>query len=395
MLFHNFLFYYYIILNLLICFGTRPEAIKLAPVIHGLKRYDINSKICVTAQHREMLDQVLEFFEITPDYDLDLMKAGQTLNGLSSTIFKEMDKVFDDWLGLRQAQSGLRQAQSDIVLVHGDTTTASIIAQAAFHRQIKVGHVEAGLRTYNKSAPYPEEINRQLIGRIADFHFAPTKKAASNLIKEQIPERQILMTGNTVVDALNWTAQKLTESSLTQEVVDLEAMLNPKKKLILVTGHRRENFGRGLEELGEALLELSSNPGVEVLYPVHLNPNVKEPIQQILGGKQNIRLVDPVSYPAMIWLLQRAAVIISDSGGIQEEAPAFGKPVLVSRQFSERMEGVEAGFSILTGTDKKKIVAETNRLLQNPPDLTNKPNPYGDGKAAERIVGFLRDYLSG
>ena len=351
----------------------------MAPIIRALQRHEFDFKICVTAQHREMLDQVLRFFEITPDYDLDLMQGGQTLNSLSSAIFREIDEVFN-------------REQPKLVLVHGDTTTASIIAQAAFHRQIKIGHVEAGLRTYNKSAPYPEEINRQLIGRIADFHFAPTEKAHSNLLNEKVPKGQVLMTGNTVVDALNWAAQKLSGRPWIKEVVELDSMLNPVKKLILVTGHRRENFGRGLEELGEALLKLSSNPKVEILYALHLNPKVKAPIQQILGGKQNIHLVDPVSYPAMIWLMQRAAVIISDSGGIQEEAPAFGKPVLVTREFSERMEGVEAGFSILTGTDKMKIVSETNRLLQDPLDLANQLNPYGDGKAAERIVEFLETW---
>ncbi|MDT0686847.1 non-hydrolyzing UDP-N-acetylglucosamine 2-epimerase [Autumnicola psychrophila] len=428
----------------LFCFGTRPEAIKMAPVIHELKKQKIIFKVCVTAQHREMLDQVLDFFEITPDYDLDLMKAGQTLNGLSSSIFSGIDEVFDDWLGLRQAQSdrdglrrfdklhfdrlsgaegnglrqaqsglrqaqsglrqaqsglrqaqsdkqGLRRAQSDMVLVHGDTTTASMIAQAAFHRQIKVGHVEAGLRTYNKTSPFPEEINRQLISRIADVHFTPTERANTNLLKEGIPAEQIILTGNTVVDALHWAAERLSGKELAQEIIELKTLLNNEKKLILVTGHRRENFGEGLEEIGEALLELSSYPDVEIIYPVHLNPNVKHPVQKMLGNKPDIHLVSPVAYPTMLWLMQRAEVIISDSGGIQEEAPAFGKPVLVTREFSERMEGVEAGFSVLVGTNRSKIVEQTTRLLNNPPDLKKKPNPYGDGKAAERIVGFLKD----
>ncbi|MDT0648859.1 non-hydrolyzing UDP-N-acetylglucosamine 2-epimerase [Autumnicola edwardsiae] len=381
----------------LLCFGTRPEAIKMAPVIRELKKQKIAFKVCVTAQHREMLDQVLDFFEITPDYDLDLMKAGQTLNGLSASIFIGMDEVLDDWLGLRRFDrlsetdgNGLRQAHShNIVLVHGDTTTACMIAQAAFHRQIKVGHVEAGLRTYNKTSPFPEEINRQLISRIADVHFTPTKKASANLLKEQISKDQIVLTGNTVIDALHWAAGKLAGKSLSQEIIELEALLSIEKKLILVTGHRRENFGGGLEEVGEALLELSLNDDVEIIYPVHLNPKVKEPVNHLLGDKKNIHLISPVAYPTMLWLMQRAEVIISDSGGIQEEAPAFGKPVLVTREYSERMEGVEAGFSVLVGTNKQKIIEETIRLLQNPPDLNKKPNPYGDGKAAERIVEFL------
>jgi UDP-N-acetylglucosamine 2-epimerase (non-hydrolysing) len=384
----------------LLCFGTRPEAIKMAPVIHELKKQKIAFKVCVTAQHREMLDQVLEFFEITPDYDLNLMKAGQALNGLSASIFSGMDEVLDDWLGLRRFDrlsetdgNGLRQAQSDVelVLVHGDTTTASMIAQAAFHRQIKVGHVEAGLRTYNKNSPFPEEINRQLISRIADVHFTPTERANTNLLKEGIPAEQIILTGNTVVDALHWAAERLSGKELAQEIIELKTLLNNEKKLILVTGHRRENFGEGLEEIGEALLELSLNEDVEIFYPVHLNPNIKDPVQKMLGNKPNIHLVSPVAYPTMLWLMQRAEVIISDSGGIQEEAPTFGKPVLVTREYSERMEGVEVGFSVLVGTNKQKIVEETTRLLQNPPDLNKKPNPYGDGKAAERIVGFLKD----
>ena len=365
-------------MKLLLCFGTRPEAIKMAPVIHELKKQKISYKVCVTAQHREMLDQVLEFFEIQPDYDLDLMKAGQSLNGLSANIFSAIDKVIEE-------------AQPDVVLVHGDTTTASMIAQAAFHRQIKVGHVEAGLRTYNKSSPFPEEINRQLISRIADFHFAPTAKANSNLLNEQIPKKQIALTGNTVVDALHWAAQKLSGKALTKEIKEIQSLLDTQKQLVLVTGHRRENFGKGLEEIAEALLELSSKPHVEIVFPMHLNPNVKGPVHRILADKLNIHLILPVSYPTMLWLMQRAAVIISDSGGIQEEAPAFGKPVLVTREFSERMEGVEVGFSVLVGTDKNRIIEETNCLLENPPNLSEKENPYGDGKSAERIVGFLKE----
>ena len=292
--------------NILLCFGTRPEAIKMAPVIHELKKQKLPFKICVTAQHREMLDQVLEFFDIQPDYDLDLMEAGQSLNGISANIFSAIDKVFE-------------KAQPEVVLVHGDTTTASMIAQAAFHRQIRVGHVEAGLRTYNKTSPFPEEINRQLISRIADVHFAPTTKANSNLLKEQIPKEQIVLTGNTVVDALHWAAKKLSGKALTEEIRDIKFLLGTKKQLVLVTGHRRENFGKGLEEIAEALLDLSLTPQVEIVYPVHLNPNVKGPVHRILADKLNIHLIPPVSYPTMLWLMQRAAVIISDSGGIRKK----------------------------------------------------------------------------
>ena len=366
-------------MKLLLCFGTRPEAIKMAPVLHELKKKKINFKVCVTAQHREMLDQVLNFFEIEPDYDLNLMKAGQSLNSLSAAIFTKFDVV-------------LKEMEPDLVLVHGDTTTASMIAQAAFHRQVKVGHVEAGLRTFNKLSPFPEEINRQLIGKIADIHFAPTSKARLNLLKEQIAEEQIVLTGNTVVDALHWAQKKLAGKTMSPETSEIESLLRPEKQLILVTGHRRENFGKGIEELGSALLELSLKPEVEIIYPVHLNPNVKEPIKKRLSNIENVHLVPPVSYPAMLWLMQRAAVIISDSGGIQEEAPAFGKPVLVTRVVSERMEGVEAGFAVLVGTNREKIIKESIRLLQNPFDLRERRNPYGDGRAAERIVRFLKDW---
>jgi len=378
-------------LKILLCFGTRPEAIKMAPVIQELKKQKLEFKVCVTAQHREMLDQVLDFFEIVPDYDLDLMQPNQSLNQLSSNILLSMDTVFDA-AGLRQAslrQVSLRQAQTDIVLVQGDTTTAAMVALAAFHRGINVGHVEAGLRTYKKAAPFPEEINRQLTARIADFHFAPTAKANSNLLREQIPKHHICITGNTVVDALQWAIKKMESEPLSEEILRIKALLNPNKKLILVTGHRRENFGEGLIHICEALLELSKREDVELIYPVHLNPNVTGPVQELLGDKTNIHLISPVAYPTMLWLMQKCSLIISDSGGIQEEAPTFKKPVLVTREVSERMEGVEAGFSFLVGTDKNKILAEAVRLLNHPPDFSRIENPYGDGKAAFRIVEFL------
>ncbi|MHA6279856.1 non-hydrolyzing UDP-N-acetylglucosamine 2-epimerase [Salinimicrobium sp. CAU 1759] len=366
-------------MKILLCFGTRPEAIKMAPIAHELKKRDISHNICVTAQHREMLDQVLIFFELEPKYDLDLMLPEQSLNLLSSRIFSAIDKVFD-------------KEDPEMVLVHGDTTTSSIIAMAAFHRGIKVGHVEAGLRTYNKKAPFPEEINRQLTARIADLHFAPTEKSKSNLLKEQIPEEQIYQTGNTVVDALQWGHQKISAIPLQEEGGNVKRQLDPQKKVILVTGHRRESFGKGLEDICRALLLLAEREDVEIIYPVHLNPKVRKPVYDLLKKNSNIHLIDPVAYPTMLWLMQESTFIISDSGGIQEEAPAFKKPVLVTREVSERMEGVEAGFSILVGTDTAKIVAEAVRLIENSPDLNQLDNPYGDGKAAERIVDVLEAY---
>jgi len=367
-------------LKILFCFGTRPEAIKMAPVIHELKIQKLDFKVCVTAQHREMLDQVLDFFEIVPDLDLDLMLPNQTLNQLSSKILKEIDGV-------------LEKEQPEFVLVQGDTTTAAMAALAAFHRGITVGHLEAGLRTYNKAAPFPEEVNRQLTARIADFHFAPTTKANSNLLKEEIPKDHIYITGNTVVDALQWAIRKMELQPLSEEIQEIKTLLNPNKKLILVTGHRRENFGKGLVHICEALLELSKMEDVELIYPVHLNPNVTGPVQELLSHKKNIHLISPVAYPTMLWLMQECSIIISDSGGIQEEAPTFKKPVLVTREVSERMEGVEAGFSFLVGTDKNKILAEAIRLLNFPPDFSGIENPYGDGTAAFRIVEFLKNRI--
>jgi len=366
--------------KILICFGTRPEAIKMAPVIHEFKKQKLDFKVCVTAQHREMLDQVLDFFEIVPDLDLDLMQPNQSLNQLSSKILKEIDGVFE-------------KEQPDIVLVQGDTTSAAMVSLAAFHRGIKVGHIEAGLRTYNKAAPFPEEVNRQITARIADWHFAPTAKANSNLLKEQIPKEQICITGNTVVDALEWAIRKMESEPLSEEIQKIEALLSPNKKLILVTGHRRENFGEGLRNICEALSELSEREDVELIYPVHLNPNVSGPVQELLGKQKNIHLIAPVSYPTMLWLMQNCSLLISDSGGIQEEAPTFKKPVLVTREVSERMEGVEAGFSFLVGTDKDELIAEALRILDNSPDFSGIKNPYGDGKAAVKIVEFLRNSI--
>ena len=352
----------------------------MAPVIHELINQKLDFKICVTAQHREMLDQVLDFFEIVPDHDLDLRLPNQSLNKLSSKILKEIDRVLEEEL-------------PEVVLVQGDTTSAMMVSIAAFHRGLKVGHLEAGLRTYNKAAPFPEEINRQLTARIADFHFAPTTKAKINLNKENIFNEHIYLTGNTVVDALNWAIVKMEVEPLNEEILKIKRLLNPNKKMILVTGHRRENFGDGVVSICKALLELSDRKDVELIYPVHLNPNVKGPVQKMLGNRKNIHLITPVTYPTFLWLMKCCNFIISDSGGIQEEAPTFKKPVLVTREFSERMEGVEAGFSFLVGTDKNKIVTEAARLLNHPPDFKNTANPYGDGKAAIKVVRHLRKNL--
>jgi UDP-N-acetylglucosamine 2-epimerase (non-hydrolysing) len=363
-------------LKTLVCFGTRPEAVKMAPICAELDRRNASYAICVTAQHREMMDQVLDFFGMEPRYDLDLMRENQSLNKLTSAIFAEIDLVFDDF-------------HPDIVLVQGDTTTAAAIAMAAFYRKIKVGHIEAGLRTYNKDAPFPEEGNRQVISRIANYHFAPTKRAASNLIEEKIPQENIVITGNTVIDALKISLEKLSTSTYSSEVIrDLKSRLNPVHKLILVTGHRRENFGEGLRNICDALLKLANSDNVDVIYPVHLNPNVTNPVYSMLSSHSNIFLIPPVSYPEFVWLMKEADIIISDSGGIQEEAPSLNKPVLVTRESTERMEGVEEGFSFIVGTNKELIVTKTREILRSS-NYTNVPNPYGDGRASKRVLDFL------
>jgi UDP-N-acetylglucosamine 2-epimerase (non-hydrolysing) len=364
-------------MKILLCFGTRPEAIKMAPLYHELKKTTYEVKVCVTAQHREMLDQVLNFFEIVPDYDLNLMQPNQTLNKLSANILLKIDEVLQD-------------VKPDLVLVHGDTTTSAMVALAAFHLGIKIGHVEAGLRTYNKQAPFPEEINRKLTGRIADIHFTTTTAATQNLLNESIISKNIVETGNTVIDALLWTVHKIERESYSHpEIEVLKKAIPMHKKIILVTGHRRENFGEGFVNLCEALSEISKREGVAIVYPVHLNPNVANIVHKLLSNQQNIYLINPVSYPAFIWLMQQSILIISDSGGIQEEAPTIGKPVLVTRTITERPEGVAAGFSILVGTDKDKIIKEATDLIVNFKGFEGVVNPYGDGKASERIVRYL------
>jgi len=361
-------------MKILLCIGTRPEAIKIAPLYHQLiKNNFFETKLCVTAQHRSMLDQVLDFFEIKPNYDLNLMKENQTLNSLCSLIFSEIDKV-------------LKFEKPQLVLVHGDTTTSTMVALASFHRGIKIGHIEAGLRTYNKQSPFPEEINRQITGRLADYHFAPTSKAQENLLNEGISNNQILVTGNTVIDALLWTKNKLNQGYKNTQIEHFNFL--KEKKFILVTGHRRENFGQGFINLCEALSEIADLNNIPIVFPVHLNPNVQKPVFELLSKNPNIFLIEPVEYPVLVWFLENCTFVISDSGGIQEEAPTFHKHILVTRNVSERPEGLENGFSTLVGTDKKNIIQKANFLLKNGFNSI-ADNPYGDGKASKKIVDFL------
>jgi UDP-N-acetylglucosamine 2-epimerase (non-hydrolysing) len=367
----------------LIVFGTRPEAIKMAPLVKEFLKDKINfdTRVCVTAQHREMLDQVLDFFEITPDYDLDLMKPNQNLYTLTSDII----------LGLKPV---LEEFQPDYVYVHGDTSTTMATSIAAFYAGAKVCHVEAGLRTHNKYAPFPEEMNRQVTGRIADIHFAPTITSKENLRLENISDSSILITGNTVIDALLQSSEKVNAIQ-NDEIESLKATVDFTKKIILVTGHRRENHGDGFINICAALKEIAiSSPDVQIIYPVHLNPNVKGPVSEILGNVSNIKLINPLAYPAFVWLMNQSYLIITDSGGVQEEAPSLGKPVLVMRDTTERPEAVDAGTVILVGTNKDKIVSECLSLLNDNVKYFNMSalhNPYGDGKACERIVNHIKN----
>lgn len=367
-------------MKLLLCFGTRPEAIKMASLVHKLKEstfFDV--RVCVTAQHRQMLDQVLDFFEIVPDYDLDVMKENQALNELCGKIFLKIDEVLQDF-------------SPDVVLVHGDTTTSSVCAWAAFHRKIKVGHVEAGLRTFNKRSPFPEELNRQITSRICDYHFAPTSQSEQNLLNENIGKNNILVTGNTVIDSLLWTAEKLKSGFINSRITELKSVLNFNKKIILVTGHRRENFGEGFLNICKALAKIAEDNDVEIVYPVHLNPQVQKPVMEMLIGIPNIHLITPLDYPSFVWMMQNSYLIITDSGGVQEEAPSLGKPVLVMRETTERPEAVSQGTVLLVGTDADKITAAAQNLLNNINDyekMARAHNPYGDGKAALRIVEFF------
>ncbi|WP_313112374.1 non-hydrolyzing UDP-N-acetylglucosamine 2-epimerase [Aequorivita sediminis] len=366
----------------LIVFGTRPEAIKMAPLVKEfLKNDNFETTVCVTAQHREMLDQVLEFFEIKPNYDLNLMRPNQNLYTLTASIIENMKPVLDE-------------VKPDYVYVHGDTTTSMAVGIAAFYSGAKICHVEAGLRTFNRQYPFPEEFNRQLTGKIADFHFSPTELSKNNLLAENTKEENILVTGNTVIDALLYGIEKVNAADFKDdEIENLKTVLDFQKKIILVTGHRRENHGDGLIKICSALKTIAeNNPDVEIIYPVHLNPNVKGPVNELLSGITNIYLVPPLAYPSFIWLMEKSYLIITDSGGIQEEAPSLGKPVLVTRTTTERPEAVEEGTVILLGTDTDRIVEESNNLLNNTEyynEMSMLHNPYGDGKASERIVNFI------
>ena len=368
--------------KVLLIFGTRPEAIKMAPLIKEFqkKQDDFETKVCVTAQHREMLDQVLNFFDIIPDFDLDLMKPGQNLYSLTATIIDSLKIILDEF-------------NPDYVFVHGDTTTTMASSIAGFYSGAKVCHVEAGLRTNNKYSPYPEEINRQIAGRVSDYHFAPTLNSKQNLLKENVSEDSILVTGNTVIDALFESVKRI--ENLSNNIVDsIKSNLKFDQDVILVTGHRRENHGDGFERICKALKEIAEKaPEVKIIYPVHLNPLVQEPVKRHLSDLENVMLIDPLSYPDFIWLMNRSKLIITDSGGVQEEAPSLGKPVLVMRDTTERPEAVDAGTVILVGTSKELIVKETLDLLKNKNRfklMSELHNPYGDGKACERIVEFLK-----
>jgi UDP-N-acetylglucosamine 2-epimerase (non-hydrolysing) len=367
--------------KVLFIFGTRPEAIKMAPLVNTFKKKKakFKVKVCVTAQHREMLDQVLEFFEITPDYDLDLMKPGQNLYSLTATIIDSLKPILEGY-------------NPDFVFVHGDTTTTMASSIASFYSGARLCHIEAGLRTFNKHSPFPEEINRQVTGRIADFHFTPTKASKENLIKENIEANKILITGNTVIDALLSSVKKV-ENQNNDIIKSIKRELYEHQEVILVTGHRRENHGEGFDRICLALREIAKKkPEIKIIYPVHLNPNVQEPVNRLLSGLDNILLIPPLSYPDFIWLMNRSKIIITDSGGVQEEAPSLGKPVLVMRDTTERPEAVEAGTVILVGTNIDRIVNETFDLLDNPNHfkrMSELHNPYGDGNACRRILNFI------
>ena len=369
--------------KILAVFGTRPEAIKMAPVILALgDNFDV--KICVTAQHRQMLDQVLELFEITPDYDLDIMQPGQDLFDITSNVLLGVKKV-------------LQIEEPDVVLVHGDTTTSMATAMAAFYLKIPVGHVEAGLRTYDINSPFPEEFNRQITSRIATLHFAPTKISRQNLLDEKVPDSQIYVTGNTVIDALLSMVEKARIVDFSDTLLKRMPFLKQEKsgmpRIILVTGHRRENFGLGFEEICHALSVVANeNPDIHIIYPVHLNPNVREPVNRILSNLNNVHLIEPMEYLTFIKLMDLSYLILTDSGGIQEEAPSLGKPVLVMRDTTERPEAVESGTVKLVGTNKSDIVEMVNRLLTDSNfymQMSKAHNPYGDGKAGGIICDIL------
>ena len=388
--------------KIMLVFGTRPEAIKMAPLVKKFQEQSdrIETIVCVTGQHRQMLDQVLDLFEIKPDFDLNIMKAGQDLYDVTLRVL----------LGMRDV---LREAKPDVVLVHGDTTTSTAAALAAFYQQIPVGHVEAGLRTHNIYSPWPEEMNRLITGRIASFHFAPTPLSRKNLMREAIPDQQILVTGNTVIDALYWVVDKIKQDQtldaqltniLKEAGYDVDR-LDGGRRLVLITGHRRENFGEGFIHMCTAIRDLAHRyPNVDFVYPMHLNPNVRRPIQQVFEGLDslssgegwgeagNLFFIEPLEYLSFVYLMEKSTIVLTDSGGIQEEAPGLGKPVLVMRDTTERPEALDAGTVKLVGTDYDKIVSEVSLLLDDPQAyaaMSQAVNPYGDGEACGRIVNAL------
>jgi len=365
--------------KLLFIFGTRPEAIKMAPLIAACKQQpDVwEAKVCITAQHREMLDQVLDFFDIKADYDLSLMKPNQTLFDITA-------------LGLKGLETILQQEKPDVVFVQGDTTTAFVGALAAFYQKIKVAHIEAGLRSGDKYSPFPEEVNRKLVSAVTDFHFAPTKNAADNLAKENVANN-VYVTGNTVIDALLTGVELVSADNKYGKAF---SFINPAKKIILVTGHRRESFGEPFENICQAIKNIANkyDNDVQIVYPVHLNPNVQEPVNRLLKGLDNVHLIAPLDYPHLLWLMEKSYIVLTDSGGIQEEAPSLGKPVLVMRDVTERTEGIDAGTALLVGTDAAVIEKAVDTLLTNQ-NIYNKmataQNPYGSGNAAESILNLL------
>ena len=366
----------------LIIFGTRPEAIKMAPLVKTFRNTDdFETKVCITAQHREMLDQVLEFFGIIPDFDLNLMKPNQNLYSLTAEIICSLKPILEEY-------------RPDYIYVHGDTTTTMAASIASYYAGAQLCHVEAGLRTHNKRSPFPEEINRSIAGRIADHHFAPTITSRNNLLKENIPNSNILVTGNTVIDALNYSSKVVqTHGYEDSEIESLKLKIDKTKKTVLVTGHRRENHGQGFVNICSALKTIALKyKDVQIIYPVHLNPNVIKPVTDLLEEVENINLIEPLSYPAFVWLMNASYLIMTDSGGIQEEAPSLGKPVLVMRNTTERPEAVEAGTVILVGTDENKILDITDKLLNDKKfydSMSKLHNPYGDGLSCQRIVEYM------
>lgn len=362
-------------MNILVVFGTRPEAIKLAPLIVQLRQF-FSVRVCITAQHRQMLDQSLRLFSIVPDYDLNLMRPNQSLSSLTASVLERMQDV-------------LQSCRSDIVVVQGDTTTAMAAAMAAFYNRIPIAHVEAGLRSYNINSPYPEEFNRQVISKISKWHFCPTNRNSEALISEGVDAKNVFVTGNTVIDALFWTLKNSTKD------IRRELGIEADKKILLVTGHRRESFGSGFDKICEALLAISKKyDDLDIVYPVHLNPNVKDVVHQKLSGVRNIHLIEPLSYESFAHLMRESYFILTDSGGVQEEAPSLAKPVLVMRDLTERHEAVESGVAKLIGTETQRIVDEVSRLVDHKAayqEMANAANPYGDGRACERICRILKE----